>query len=156
MSSTVVDSRVDESDQAFSYIPPDQLFNETMATVADQQSNVVESPVSVSGEVVVSDAVDQSEVVIPTAAELSSGDVVSTVPDPSLLTACTPASSVLQIATDDGATPVEVLVKPDATARSHVPGNVKKDHILNAFADGWVPGVKWNRCPGVVTAQFEL
>ena len=104
LSSTVVDSRVDESDVAFSSIPPDQLFSETTAAVADQQSNVVESPVSVSGEVVVSEAVDQSEVVIPTAAEQSSSDVDSTVPDPPLLTACVPASSVLQIATDDGAT----------------------------------------------------
>ena len=75
-SSIIVGSRVDESGEAFISISPDQLFSETTATVADQQLSVVESSVSVSGEVVVSDAVNQSEVVIPTAAELSSGDVV--------------------------------------------------------------------------------
>ena len=74
---------------------------------------------------------------------------VSTVPD-QLSVACTPASSVLQVATDDNRTSTVENSGSDAC------GAAKQDHSLNAFAaDAWLPGTRLNPHRGVLTTQFE-
>ena len=160
LSSISVDSRTHESGDVVSSIAPDQLSSEVVLTVPDHplsvvqppipvlrevvgsdvdHPNVVQSPVPVLREGVVSDVADQ-----PISNEKSSSDVISTVP-----VACSPASSALQIAAEGHRT------LPADTARSRVPGYVKKDHCLDAFADAWVPGMKWHPRPVVVATQLE-